>query len=498
MLQTIRDKTQGWFATLIIGAVCVTFALWGAHYYLQDNGNTAQYAAKVNGTTISIQQFTQAYRQMQQQQEQTMGADYSDAPAFQQALKAQVLQQLIQQTLLTTDLVKHGFVVLRNQIDELIVNMPAFQENGTFSQERFNEIMQRMMFSQQQFYQQLQDQLLVAQLALGINNSNYALPVDIKAAVMLLNETRDIGFMVLPLSQFVKQANISDAQINDYYQKHQQNFKTPEELQLQYIVLPANNDPKNAQHFADQSDQLANLTYENPNSLQSAAEKLGLPILTTTFFTRQAHETQGILASPSVINAAFSDDVLNQGYNSDVMTLSDGSQVVVRLAGRKPTAVMPLAQVQDMIKDILIKQTAQQNMKQVGDQLATQLANGANGATLAAQQQASWHEKADVNRHQQNVNPKVLQTVFRMYVPTDRQHPTTEAIMLPSGNLAVVAFYQAKYGDMTKATPEQLRIFSQQIKADYGRVDYALYVRSLTKNANIKINQSSINNGDNP
>jgi hypothetical protein len=498
MLQKIRDKTQGWFATLILGAVCVTFALFGAHYYLEGSGNSEQYVAKVNGKTISQQQFKQTLQQVQQQQEQTLGADYSDSPSFQRALKAQVLQQMIEQTLLTNDLAKHGFVVVRDQIDALIVGMPAFQENGVFSQARFNQIMQQMMFSEAQFYQQLQDQLLVGQLAMGINNSNYALPVDLKAAVMLLNETRDLGFMVLPLSQFVNQVNVTEDQIQAYYQQHQKDFKNPEQVQVQYILLPANTDNKQSQHFAEVSDQLANLTYENPNSLTVAAQKLNLKLMTTDYFSRQSHESTGILASPKVIEAAFSDDVLSQGYNSDVITLDDGSQVVIRLAGRKPSTIMPLAQVHDTIKNILIKQAAQQAMKQVGDKLATQLATGVNGETLAKQQQVGWHEKTDVNRHQQNVNPQVLQTAFNMYVPADRQHPTTQTIMLPSGNLAVVAFYQVKYGDVKAASPAKLRIFSNQIKADYGRVDYALYVRSLTKNASIKLNQSFINNGANP
>lgn len=494
MLQKIRDKTQGWIATVIIGAVCVTFALFGIHYYLQGGIGSSQYAAKVNGRTISPQQFGLAYQQMQQQQQQMLAADYSDTPAAQKLLRAQVMEQLVGQAVLTSALLKSGFIVAPGQIDQIIVSMPAFQEDGRFSQARFNNVMQRMMFTQQQFYQELQNQLLVAQLAMGLNNSNYALPIDIKAAIMLLNETRDVGFMVLPLNKFMQQVTVTPDQVNTYYQQHQRNFKTPEQIQLQYIQLPATIAAKNT----DAGDQLANLTYENPNSLTVAAEKLNLPVKTTDYFAHNTKNGQGILASKSIIAAAFSDDVLNGGYNSDVITLDDGSQVVLRIATRQPSVIQPLAAVQDKIKTILMKQTAQQTMQQMGDKLAGQLANNGNGADLANALQLSWREKTDVNRHQQNVNPQVLQTVFNMYVPADRQHPSTKTIILPNGNLAVVAFYQAKYGDLKTATPAQIQMFSHNISANYSRVDYALYVRSLMKQAKIKVNQSLITNGDAP
>ncbi|MFN7098630.1 MAG: hypothetical protein ACK4PR_13910, partial [Gammaproteobacteria bacterium] len=75
-------------------------------------------------------------------------------------------------------------------------------------------------------------------------------------------------------------------------------------------------------------------------------------------------------------------------------------------------------------------------------------------------------------------------------VPTDRQHPTTQVITLPNGNVAVVAFYQVNYGGLNTVSPQQVAMYNKQIAIDYGRVDYALYMRSLKKSAQIKINPS--------
>lgn len=497
MLQTIRDKTQGWFATAIIVLVCISFALWGVHYYLQQGGSSNQFVAKVNGAPISIQQFSTAFRQYQQQQQSALGASYSDDPDFQLNLKQQLLQQMVQQVLLRQELYRQGFYIASTQVDAVIVNMPAFQDNGKFSQALFQQVMNRLSFNPQQFYQQLHDQLLVGQLAMGVNNSNFALPFDIKVAQWVLGETRDVGYMILPLQQFIGQVKITDAQIQTYYKEHMQDFISPEQVQLQYVLLNTKDKAgKPIKSFADLSDKLANIAYENPNSLATVSQKLNIPVQATGYFSRDSKNLTGILASADVIKAAFSDDVLNQNYNSDVINLDDGSAVVIRIAERKPAAPLPLADVSDQIKTLLATTAAQQKMQSVGDDLAKQLANGANGADLAKNYQVVWKEKTDVNRHQPNVPPRVLQSVFNLLVPTDRQHPSTEAIVLPKGNLTVVAVYQVQYGDPNTYNADQRRAFEQQIALGYGKVDYALYVQGLIKQAKVKFYPLSSDNNE--
>lgn len=491
MLQTIRDKTQGWIATVIIAVVCLTFALWGVHYYLQGNNQTTTYVAKVNGKQITAQQFTQAYQLMQQQQQQILGANYSNDAQVQDAIKHTILKQLIEQTLLTQDLEKQHYSVSNTDVTDMIVNLPAFQEEGQFSQVRFNQILQLSGFTPQQFYEQIQEHLLIGQLSLGLANSNYALPADIKAAVMLLNETRDVGFMVLPLQTFVNQVTLNEQEIKSYYAAHQNDFKMPEQIQLQYILLPPHNQIK-GMNFSAQVDALTNLTYESPNTLEVAAKKLQLPIQTTDYFTEKNPPKTGILASPEIVKAAFSDEVYHQSYNSTVITLADGSQVVIRLAAKKPAAIRPLSEVEDSIKNRLTKEMATAAMQKEGEHIAQQLSTNANPTELALASKTTWHEKKNVNRHEENVNPKVLETVFNMYVPVDKLHPTTRTILLPNGNLAVVAFYAVNFGNINDMTQDQLRIFSRQIAIDYGKIDYALYLRSLKQDAKITYNKSAL------
>jgi peptidyl-prolyl cis-trans isomerase D len=52
MLQSIRDRTHGWIAGIIISLVILSFALWGIHSYLEGGGGSDT-VAKVNSVEIS-------------------------------------------------------------------------------------------------------------------------------------------------------------------------------------------------------------------------------------------------------------------------------------------------------------------------------------------------------------------------------------------------------------------------------------------------------------
>jgi len=40
MLTTIREKTQGWIAAIILGLVTIPFALWGINTYFESSGRS--------------------------------------------------------------------------------------------------------------------------------------------------------------------------------------------------------------------------------------------------------------------------------------------------------------------------------------------------------------------------------------------------------------------------------------------------------------------------
>ena len=122
-------------------------------------------------------------------------------------------------------------------------------------------------------------------------------------------------------------------------------------------------------------DQLNDLTYNKADSLDPAAQKLGVTILTSDWVSKGAAAT-GLFANPKLQKSIFSDEVIKQHHNSEVVDLGDGSYVVARSTDFKAATMKPLETVKPQIIDALKAQQASQMASTLGQQDLAQLQQG--------------------------------------------------------------------------------------------------------------------------
>ena len=110
----------------------------------------------------------------------------------------------------------------------------------------------------------------------------------------------------------------------------------------------------------DLAENLANIAYEQPDSLLPASEQLGLKIHTSDWFTRSKGE--GIAENAAVRQASFSDDVLQQNRNSDAIELGDNRMLVLHLKEHQAAQQQPLEEVRErIIDDLTVRKTRELN-----------------------------------------------------------------------------------------------------------------------------------------
>src|SRR3990167_10092806 len=93
MLQNIREHVKGWVAGVVIILVGSTFVLFGVEYYVQSNSSKNAVVAEVNGQKISEQDLTQAFHQLQRQEQAAMKVSLS--PDQNAQIKQIALSELI-------------------------------------------------------------------------------------------------------------------------------------------------------------------------------------------------------------------------------------------------------------------------------------------------------------------------------------------------------------------------------------------------------------------
>ncbi|MEE9326444.1 MAG: SurA N-terminal domain-containing protein [Cocleimonas sp.] len=120
--------------------------------------------------------------------------------------------------------------------------------------------------------------------------------------------------------------------------------------------------------FFDKSEKLQTLAFENEGSLDEAADAIGVQVLSTDWMVRnQPFDPKSPLVTPKILKAAFSDDVLAAGKNSEMIEVGNGVAYVVRLADHELPTVRPLTEVTETIKASLVAQKLRKVVVEKGE-----------------------------------------------------------------------------------------------------------------------------------
>lgn len=205
------------------------------------------------------------------------------------------------------------------------------------------------------------------------------------------------------------------------------------------------------QKFYDMAEQLENLTYEHPESLQLAVETLKLPIKSSDYFSRKGGP--GIAANQKVTAAAFADDVLLKGNNSASVELARNHIVVLRIKDHQPEAVRPLAEVKEQIAATLKHEKALGTVEKKAAELLSKVREGTVASKLAEGQRVTWASEKALKRDAEKVDAAILKEAFRLPKPASGNVSNTVA--LASGDQAVVIVSKVVDGDPAKADEKQ-------------------------------------------
>ncbi len=224
--------------------------------------------------------------------------------------------------------------------------------------------------------------------------------------------------------------------------------------------------------FAEAAEQFTNIVYEQSDSLQPAADKLGLKIQTAQNVTRDgpARETpMASLLTPPVVQALFADDALNKKRNIAAVEVGASTLVSARIVEHRPARLRPLEEVTAQIRDRLVREESVR--------LARQAATEAAEALRQKPSETGFSPPRTVSRlRAEGLSADAVKKV--MQVPAD-QLPSFVVADLADGVQAVFWVLDAKQPEQTDAqTVEQLR---RSIEQQIAAADDQAYVEQLKR-----------------
>ena len=136
MLQRIGDtlKGQKWLAYLVLGALALVFAAWGAYGIVNLSFGGSDYAAEANGAKISLEEARNRWLRQQTQWQQRLGG-MEIPPELRKRFQDQMLEGMISEALVDERTESLGYRVSRDALREAVQSEQAFQVGGQYSPE---------------------------------------------------------------------------------------------------------------------------------------------------------------------------------------------------------------------------------------------------------------------------------------------------------------------------------------------------------------------------
>ncbi len=472
------------------------FAFWGIDSY-QRNGTQANEVASVDGSRITEQEFTEQLRGQLERMRSLLGRNF-DASVFDRPeLREDVLEGLIGQRLLMTQLSKSKMAVTDDAIRELITATPAFQEDGKFSRARYEEALRAERTSPLAFEAKLRSDMMMQQLASGLAEAGISSRTNALQWGMLRGEQREVAVVSLTADAFAREIKPTPDELKAYYDANKAEFEVPEQVKVEYALFNADSllasEPvtpeevkawyeSNRAQFEDKEERQASHILIGVKPGASAADK-----------EKARAKAEDILAQVKKTPASFADLAKKNsedpgsgskggdlGYfgrgmmvkpfedavfamkpgDSPVLIESEFGFHIIRLAGVKAGKTKPFEAVRGDIEKELRKQRAGKKFAESAETFSNLVYEQSDSLKPAAERfklalrDGGWVTRARAGIAELN-NPRILSALFGDDAIKNKRN--TEAVEVSSGVIVAARVLEHK--------PAAIRAFDE-VRAD--------------------------------
>lgn len=233
MLVSIREKTQGVIAGFIVVIIILVFALWGVNSYFA--GDSEIIVAEGSNIKISQRVYRNAYRNITEQQRGRIPQAMLDSPFY----KQQIVERLIQNTLLTQYVEEAGYRISDKNLGEMIRQQSYFQKDNSFDGDLYKLALRSQQLSPAQYERQMRGDLMATQLSSGFIANTFVTDNEVNQLLVLMQQARDIDYIEIKPGLFRKNTVVDKKKIQEFYEKNKSNYTTEEKIKIEYVILSA-------------------------------------------------------------------------------------------------------------------------------------------------------------------------------------------------------------------------------------------------------------------
>lgn len=408
MLDIIRERAQSWGVKLIFGVIILVFIFWGMGSFAFKSPDIV---VTVNGKNITRKDFAFEYENYVAANKMQM-PNVPDKFFQSEEQLRRVLGLIIEKELLFQAAENMGLSVGVSEVQNSIMEMSGFKDgSGKFNLAVYDGALKRRGIKKSEFEDEIRKLLLIGKLQKVVMAAADLSEEEALANFRSLQETREVDYIFFPSSGFTKQAEVSDAQVAEYYELNRAMFTVPRHIDVEYLSISpqtlatryevgdaqvkefyeANKErfvesPQvRARHivFAFPSgaseDELAKIREKAESVYKSAVGGADFAALARDNSNDPSGANGGDLGWLKLdeLVPAFSDQLKNlkPGDVSKPFIFSSGYHII-KVEERKEKRQLPLADVQDQIKLRIASEKGAEEMPDILDKAVGEILNG--------------------------------------------------------------------------------------------------------------------------
>ncbi|MEQ1543671.1 SurA N-terminal domain-containing protein [Methyloglobulus sp.] len=235
--------------------------------------------------------------------------------------------------------------------------------------------------------------------------------------------------------------------------------------------------------FYEAGEKLTEMSYENPDSLQTVSEALSLSVKKSGLFAKDKGES--IASEQKIRDAAFSEEVL-QGNNSAPIELGADRLVVLRLLERKPAAVRELNSVKQDVVTAISNDKASQQAIEKANKIKLRVQAGESIQKVAADLKLAVKESTGLTRTKNSLPEQLNDAIFKAAKPVAGK-ATMFAVGLSTGEQVVVSLKKVAIGVISDEDKKQMELAKKNLAKAFGQSEFNAMLASLQTKADVSI-----------
>jgi peptidyl-prolyl cis-trans isomerase D len=227
-------------AAFIFGFVFIDMGLSGGSI-AGNAGETRNFAARVNGETITINEYQRSVANLENMYSQMYGQQFTPQMAEQMGLPKQVLDSLIDQRLLVQEARRINLEATPEEVRKKLLEIPGFTDKATgkfIGMELYtNYVTGRLGYANTSaFEQDLARELTLQKMESALINSIVVSPKAAEAEYRRNNENAKIRYVVVPADPLSPNVAVTPADIEQHYKANMQKYAHGEQRKVRYLL----------------------------------------------------------------------------------------------------------------------------------------------------------------------------------------------------------------------------------------------------------------------